>query len=93
MSVKVAIRVRPFNERENFLGCICCVDMRDNTTILYENREKNKKQHYFTFDYSIWSHDEFHIGENGYMHPTSNRYIDQQKVYNLIGKEILENAW
>jgi len=38
MSVKVAIRVRPFNQRETFLGCICCVDMKENTTVLYENK-------------------------------------------------------
>ena len=57
MSVKVAVRVRPFNEREKFLGCICCVEMKDSTTVLYENKEKNKKQHYFTFDHSFWSHD------------------------------------
>jgi hypothetical protein len=27
------------------------------------------------------------------MLPTSNRYVDQQKIYNVIGREILENAW
>ena len=27
------------------------------------------------------------------MTPTSSKYVDQQKVYNIIGKEMLENAW
>lgn len=34
MSVKVAVRVRPFNSREQKLGCECVVDMQDPTTIL-----------------------------------------------------------
>lgn len=34
MSVKVAVRVRPFNAREQKLGCECVVDMQDPTTIL-----------------------------------------------------------
>lgn len=27
------------------------------------------------------------------MHPTTCKYIDQQKIYNIIGREMLENAW
>ena len=27
------------------------------------------------------------------MYPATNKYVDQQKIYNIIGKEILENAW
>ena len=34
MSVKVAVRVRPFNSRERKLGCVCVVDMKDPSTIL-----------------------------------------------------------
>ena len=34
MSVKVAVRVRPFNGRESELGSKLCVDMKGNTTIL-----------------------------------------------------------
>ena len=34
MSVKVAVRVRPFNTREKNLGCDCIVDMKDPMTIL-----------------------------------------------------------
>ncbi len=89
MSVKVAIRVRPFNERQKFLGCICCVEMKDNTTVVYENKQKNKKQHYFTFDYSFWSHDGFQTREDGLMIPTSDKYIDQIAVYGEIGYQIL----
>jgi hypothetical protein len=34
MSVKVAVRIRPFNSRETKLGCTLCVDMKDKSTIL-----------------------------------------------------------
>lgn len=27
------------------------------------------------------------------MYPASHKYVDQQKIYNLIGREILDNAW
>jgi hypothetical protein len=27
------------------------------------------------------------------MYPATNKYVDQQRIYNIIGKEILNNAW
>lgn len=27
------------------------------------------------------------------MYPATNKYVDQMKIYNIIGKEMLENAW
>lgn len=39
MSVKVAVRVRPFNKRETELGCKLVVDMQDPTTILKANEK------------------------------------------------------
>lgn len=60
--------------------------MKENTTVLYENKEKNKKTHYFTFDYSFWSHDEFRVCSDGYMEPITEKYIDQNRIYNVIGK-------
>lgn len=63
--------------------------MREGTTVLYENRDKNKKQHYFTFDYSFWSHDGFTVREDGLLVPANNKYIDQAHVYEFIGQDIL----
>lgn len=37
MSVKVAVRVRPFNDREISLNCKCVVDMNNTSTILKAN--------------------------------------------------------
>lgn len=34
MSVKVAVRVRPFNQRETERGSKCCIDMVNNTKLL-----------------------------------------------------------
>ena len=56
MSVKVGVRVRPFNQRETALNCQLCVDMFGQTTRLYEDGDKEKFRD-FTFDYSFWSHD------------------------------------
>lgn len=47
----------------------------------------------FAFDYSFWSHDEFETNEEGYSYPLGNRYADQKMVFELIGKEILNDAW
>lgn len=65
MSVKVGVRVRPFNQREQSLNSKLCVEMIGKLTRLFdaENVEKHRD---FTFDYSFWSHDEFSVDETGY---------------------------
>jgi kinesin family protein 13 len=90
MSVKVAVRVRPFNSREKALNCKLCVDMQGTTTIIEDEEGKTRP---FTFDYSFWSHDEFIEDPDGYMRPAGDRYADQQKVYKAVGEEVLRNAW
>jgi kinesin family protein 13 len=63
MSVKVGVRVRPFNQRESDLNCKLCVKMMGPTTRLFdaEDPEDHKKYKEFTFDYSFWSHDQFEV--------------------------------
>lgn len=90
MSVKVAVRVRPFNTREKQLNSKLCVDMQDNTTIV---DDEDGKPRTFTFDYSFWSHDEFIEEPNGYLRPAGHKYADQMKVYRAVGEEVLKNAW
>ena len=58
MSVKVGVRVRPFNQREIDLNCKLCVEMADKTTILIDTDDP-KRNRDFAFDYSFWSHDGF----------------------------------
>jgi hypothetical protein len=56
MSVKVAVRVRPFNERELKNGNPkCCIEMNGPTTSIIEPGTDLPRP--FTFDYSFWSHD------------------------------------
>jgi len=66
MSVRVGVRVRPFNQREEALNCKLCVDMVGNMTRLFHPEDSEEKHRDFTFDYSFWSHDQFIVDENGY---------------------------
>ncbi len=58
MSVNVAVRVRPFNQREIDLGSIPCITMRDKTTIIKDEQGEDRV---FTFDNSFWSHSGFKL--------------------------------
>ena len=88
--VKVAVRVRPFNDREKKKKAKLCIEMDDYSTIIIDEEGKEKT---FTFDHSFWSHDDFETDENGIFVPTSQKYADQRKVYECLGVEILQNAW
>lgn len=59
MSVKVAVRVRPFNQNEIDMGATLCVKMEDNKTILESLDKEGRENREFIFDYSFWSHDVF----------------------------------
>ena len=74
MSVKVAVRVRPFNKTESDLNTKRCIEMINNTTVITNNVGKTKE---YTFDYSFWSHDEFEENESGYFSALSDRYSCQ----------------
>jgi hypothetical protein len=94
MSVKVAVRVRPFNERELATANAnrCCIDMDGPTTTITDPATNIPRP--FTFDYSFWSHDDF-VEEDGYMKPASDssKYADQNLVFETLGKQVLDNAW
>jgi len=89
--VKVAVRVRPFNQREIDREAKLCIDM-DGAKTTIENLDDGGSRN-FTFDYSFWSHDGFETKDDGLMVPTSSKYNDQKFVFNVLGKEILDNAW
>ena len=63
-SVKVAVRVRPFNAREKEAGSQCIVRMKGAVTTLV-NPESHEERD-FAFDFSYWSHDGFETDEAGY---------------------------
>ncbi|XP_064614056.1 kinesin-like protein KIF28P [Liolophura sinensis] len=47
----------------------------------------------FAFDYSYWSHDQYTENSNGYLEPSGKKYADQKKVFDDLGRGVLENAW
>lgn len=76
MNIKVAVRLRPFNQRELKMNSDLCVKMKDKTTQLI--KENNKVAKAFVFDHCFWSHDEFEKEKNGYLRPNSkkSKYAD-----------------
>ena len=91
MSIKVGVRVRPFNDREKKNNSVCIIEMNSQNQTKIKDEKGNEKT--FTFDHSFWSHDGFRVLENGYFEPEGTEYADQKYVFNQVGKEILDNAW
>ena len=91
MSIKVGVRVRPFNTREKEKKSVCVIEMPGNNQTKIKDEEG--KDRTFTFDHSFWSHDGFRTREDGYLEPENDKYADQKIVFDLVGKQILDNAW
>ncbi|XP_029105297.1 kinesin-like protein KIF1A isoform X1 [Scleropages formosus] len=81
-SVKVAVRVRPFNSREMGKESKCIIQMSGNTTTII-NPKQPKETKSFNFDFSYWSHTS----------PEDTNYASQQQVYRDIGEEMLLHAF
>nr|XP_060614909.1 kinesin-like protein KIF1B isoform X17 [Anolis sagrei ordinatus] len=82
-SVKVAVRVRPFNSRETGKESKCIIQMQGNSTSILNPKNPKEPPKSFSFDYSYWSH-------------TSSDdpcFASQNQVYNDIGKEMLLHAF
>ncbi|XP_041654913.1 kinesin-like protein KIF1B isoform X9 [Cheilinus undulatus] len=82
-SVKVAVRVRPFNSREMSKDSKCIIQMQGNTTTISNPKAPKEPAKTFSFDYSYWSHTT----------PEDPCFASQNLVYNDIGKEMLEHAF
>ncbi|XP_047495506.1 kinesin-like protein unc-104 isoform X15 [Penaeus chinensis] len=84
-SVKVAVRVRPFNNREISRECKCIIEMAGNTTSIVNpkappgSKDATKS---FNYDYSYWSHN-----------PTDPNFATQSDVMRDIGIEMLDHAF
>ena len=63
MSIKVGVRVRPFNAREKEKNSVCVIEMPGNNQTKIKDEEG--KDRTFTFDHSFWSHDGFRTREDG----------------------------
>ncbi|KAH9380626.1 hypothetical protein HPB48_020895 [Haemaphysalis longicornis] len=90
-SVKVAVRARPFNQREIDMKSSEIIQMEGNKTSI-ENmkvspqggseelgRERIKE---FTFDYSYWS-----------VNSRDPHFATQEQVFNDLGQEVVDNAF
>nr|XP_020473389.1 kinesin-like protein KIF1B isoform X2 [Monopterus albus] len=82
-SVKVAVRVRPFNSREMSKESKCIIQMQGNTTTIINPKAPKEPAKTFSFDYSYWSHTT----------PDDPCFASQNLVYNDIGKEMLAHAF
>ncbi|XP_058498542.1 kinesin-like protein KIF1B isoform X3 [Solea solea] len=82
-SVKVAVRVRPFNSREMSKDSKCIIQMQGNTTTILNPKAPKEPAKTFSFDYSYWSHTT----------PEDSSFASQNRVFNDIGKEMLQHAF
>uniref|UniRef100_A0A803THE9 plus-end-directed kinesin ATPase n=1 Tax=Anolis carolinensis TaxID=28377 RepID=A0A803THE9_ANOCA len=82
-SVKVAVRVRPFNSREMGKDSKCIIQMTGNTTTIINPKQPKETPKSFSFDYSYWSHTT----------PDDINYASQKQVYRDIGEEMLQHAF
>ncbi|XP_076656776.1 kinesin-like protein 98A isoform X2 [Halictus rubicundus] len=88
-SVKVAVRVRPFNKRELAMNAKMIVQMDGKKTRIFNtktpgscreiDREKYKD---FTFDHSYWSYD-----------TNDDNYASQEEVFYDLGTDVIESAF
>ncbi|KAK3527417.1 hypothetical protein QTP86_022645 [Hemibagrus guttatus] len=82
-SVKVAVRVRPFNNRETNRGAKCVIQMQDKSTCIINPKQPKDTPKSFTFDYSYWSHST----------AEDPCFASQRQVYLDIGEEMLLHAF
>ena len=99
-NIKIAVRVRPFNDRETERKSKCIIEMKDNITTIIKpaiaGQPEERKS--FTFDRSYWSHDGYQETHDGLLvpgkiidgHPS---YVDQNKVFADFGRTMLDNAF
>ncbi|MGH0168789.1 UNVERIFIED_CONTAM: hypothetical protein FKN15_055658 [Acipenser sinensis] len=81
-------------QREKVLQCKCIVSMLGSSTQVTDPQNLNSRKS-FHFDHCYWSHDEYTENEQG-VHVSDghhSRYADQAKVFNDLGRTILENVW
>lgn len=81
-SVKVAVRVRPFNKREVGLRSKRVISMSGNTTTICKADAEESTSKTFQFDYSYWSHTD----------STDPHFASQNKIYAEMGVEALDHA-
>lgn len=98
-SIKVAVRVRPFNGREKEAECSCCVSMSGQSTTLHKPTTDNQENVIPSHNSSQQQHESnkeekksFTFDHSYWSHRADNNYATQEKVYQDIGAEMLSHA-
>lgn len=82
--MQVAVRVRPFNDREKAANSESIITMTGPTTVIKNPAlEGAAALKQFSYDYSYWSIDE----------SNPENYADQERVFKDLGTNILDNAF
>lgn len=81
--MKVAVRVRPFNAREEGRAAKCVIRMDGKTTCITNPKVTKDATKNFTFDYSYWSHTS----------EEDPHFASQRRVYEDLGEEMLLHAF
>ena len=94
MNVRVAVRLRPFSDRELDLDPEqrCLVSMQGTTTTLHHPSFESRLDKHFEFDASLWSHSGFQEQADGYLAPEDKLYVDQARLFSSLGQGVLDNA-
>ncbi|XP_045652383.1 kinesin-like protein KIF28P [Ursus americanus] len=93
--VRVAVRVRPFSQREKNSGSKCVISMHSGTTTTIQDPKNPEQRKTFTFDLAYWSHDGFQKDQDGVFISAgpSSQFASQKDVFHDLGRGILDNAW
>ncbi|UJR32870.1 hypothetical protein I4U23_020331 [Adineta vaga] len=83
-SVKVAVRVRPFNARERARQAKCIIRMNQHEQTTFIRNPIDDSVKHYKYDYSYWSCDE---------NVTNEVFATQKQVYQDLGIEMLEHAF
>ncbi|XP_059877220.1 LOW QUALITY PROTEIN: kinesin-like protein KIF28P [Delphinus delphis] len=94
-SVRVAVRVRPFSQREKNSGSKCVISMHSRTTTIIQDPKNPEHMKTFTFDLAYWSHNGFQKDKDGVFISAnpSSKFAGQRDVFHDLGRGILDSAW
>ncbi|KAL8592992.1 hypothetical protein ACOMHN_017922 [Nucella lapillus] len=93
-SVKVAVRVRPFNQREKDRKATLIIQMQGTMTTIQNPEAPKEEPKRFSFDYSYWSHDGYVTEKEGLLDAApGTQYASQGRVFSDLGQGVLNNAF
>ncbi|CAF4431541.1 unnamed protein product [Rotaria socialis] len=92
--IQVAVRLRPFNQREKDRHAKSIIGM-DGKTISIMDPLLSRERKQFSFDYTYWSHDGFIQAPSAIFQgdDISSSYNSQRKLFDDFGRDLLKNAF